>query len=69
MTEVVSGSPRDSIASTFVVCTRDRAVHPAHQEALAERCSTRHVLDTDHSPFLSAVGPTADIIEQIAATR
>jgi hypothetical protein len=65
MTEPVTGTPRDTVASTYVVCARDRAVHPAHQAAMAERCSHRRDLDTDHSPFLSAVGPTADIIEQI----
>ncbi len=66
MTEEVAGVPRDSIPSTYVVCSQDRSVHPAHQHTMAERCSQRHVLDTDHSPFLSAVGPTADIIERIA---
>jgi len=69
MTEAASGAPRHTIPSTYVVCTQDRAVHPAHQRALAERCSHQHELDTDHSPFLSAVGPTADIIEQIASPQ
>ena len=66
MTEEVTGAPRDTTPSTYVVCSRDRAVHPAHQRVLAERCSQHHVLDTDHSPFISAVGATADIIEQLA---
>ena len=66
MTEAVSGAPRDTIPSTYVECTQDRAVHPSHQRVMAERCSTQHVLDTDHSPFLSAVDATADIIERIA---
>jgi pimeloyl-ACP methyl ester carboxylesterase len=65
MTETTSGTPRDTIASTYVVCSRDRAVHPAHQQVMAERCSQHHELDTDHSPFLSAVASTADIVEQI----
>lgn len=68
MTEEVAGTPRDAIASTYVVCSQDRAVHPAHQTVMAERCSRSHVLDADHSPFLSAVEPTADVIEQIAST-
>ncbi|MDG1265550.1 MAG: alpha/beta hydrolase [Ilumatobacter sp.] len=67
MTETTSGAPRQVIPSTYVVCTQDRAVHPAHQRTLAERCSEQHELDTDHSPFMSAVGPTADIIEQISS--
>ncbi len=66
MIEEVSGAPRDTVPSTYVECTQDRAVHPAHQRVMAERCAAQHVLDTDHSPFLSAVDTTADIIEQIA---
>jgi len=65
MIETASGTPRRTIPSTYVVCSQDRAVHPAHQRVMAERCSHQHELDTDHSPFLSAVGSTADIIEQI----
>ena len=67
MTEEVVGDPRASIPATYVVCTDDRAVHPAHQRVMAERCTTTHVLDTDHSPFLSSVASTTDIIEQIAS--
>jgi hypothetical protein len=65
MTQEVSGAPRAAIPSTYVMCSRDRAVHPAHQQVMAERCAQHHVLDTDHSPFLSAVDSTADLIEQI----
>jgi pimeloyl-ACP methyl ester carboxylesterase len=66
MTQPAQGSPRDNIASTFVVCDRDDAVHPSHQKIMAERCTTTVVLDTDHSPFLSMVSETADILETIA---
>lgn len=69
MTEPVDGAPRDTIASTYVVCIQDRAVHPEHQREMAARCSAIHALDTDHSPFLSAVDATADIIEEIASPR
>ncbi len=67
MTEQVEGAPRDRIASTYVVCTQDRAVHPDHQAVMAARCANRVDLDTDHSPFLSAVTSLADIVE--AASR
>ena len=66
MTQPTQGSPRDTIASTYVVCDRDDAVHPTHQKLMAERCTTTVVLDTDHSPFLSMVVETADILESIA---
>ena len=43
----------ESIPSTYVVCSEDRALHPRVQMGMAERCSYREVLKTDHSPFLS----------------
>ena len=63
MTEKVDGSPRTGIDSTYVVCTRDRAVHPEHQALMAARCTHRLDLATDHSPFLSAVDDVADVVE------
>lgn len=65
-TDAVSGSPRDQIASTYVRCLRDEAVHPSHQDAMAQRCATTLTLDTDHSPFLSRITETAAIIQQVA---
>lgn len=66
MTEAATGSPRDSIESTYVVCARDRAIHPEHQAVLASRCTHRVDLDTDHSPFVSAVGELADIVAPLS---
>ena len=66
LTQPTQGVPRNRIPSTYVVCDRDDAVHPTHQKLLAERCTTTVVLDTDHSPFLSMVVETADILESIA---
>ncbi len=66
MTEEVDGSPRDVVESTFVMCNRDRAVHPDHQAVMADRCTHRIELDTDHSPFLSDVDAMADIVADIA---
>lgn len=65
MIQEVTGSPRDSVGSTYVLCERDRAVHPDHQRIMAARCTNTVVLDTDHSPFVSAVPRTADVIEGI----
>lgn len=58
----VSGSPRASVASTYVVCTDDRSIAPEHQHAMAARCGTVVTLATDHSPFVSMVPETADVI-------
>lgn len=62
----VSGSPRDTIPSTYVVCTDDRAVHPNHQRLMAERCTHVAELATDHSPFMSMPSETADLLAKVA---
>ena len=67
LVQPVTGTPRDQIASTYVVCTEDRAIHPNHQRIMAERCETVHELATDHSPFMSMPAETADILAGIAA--
>ncbi|MFN8020548.1 MAG: alpha/beta fold hydrolase [Acidimicrobiales bacterium] len=64
MVQPVTGSPRGSIPSTYVVCTLDRAVHPDHQVVMSTRCGTSVTLETDHSPFVSAPDATADVIEE-----
>jgi hypothetical protein len=66
MTQEVVGSPRDTISSTYVLCLQDHAVHPEHQKIMSQLCNNVITLDTDHSPFVSMVKETADILEQIA---
>ncbi len=66
--DAVTGSPRDHIASTYVRCLRDQAIHISHQDAMAQRCTTVHTLDTDHSPFVSRIAETAAILQGIAAS-
>ncbi|HQY14496.1 MAG TPA: alpha/beta fold hydrolase [Ilumatobacteraceae bacterium] len=66
--DAVTGSPRDHIASTYVRCLRDQAIHISHQDAMAQRCNTVHTLDTDHSPFVSRIAETAAILQGIAAS-
>ena len=38
LVQPVAGDPRARIASTYIVCTEDRAIHPNHQRLMAERC-------------------------------
>jgi pimeloyl-ACP methyl ester carboxylesterase len=64
--EAAAGSPRDSIPSTYVVCGRDRAIHPDHQIEMARRCTHRVDIDTDHSPFISTPEALADVIQPLA---
>ena len=66
MVQPVTGSPLATVPSTYVVCSRDDAVHPDHQRIMAERCREVVTLDTDHSPFASMPVETADAIERIA---
>lgn len=66
MTEAIVGSPRTSLQSTYIRCLQDKAVHPDHQAVMAARCTQQVDVDTDHSPFVSAVAEVADVLEQIA---
>jgi hypothetical protein len=63
----VTGAARNGMPSTYVVCTEDRAIAVEHQQAMATRCDTVVTLHTDHSPFVSMVGGTADAIEAALA--
>jgi len=48
--------------STYVVCTEDRAIHPALHRHMAARCASSVELDTAHSPFLNRPDAVADIL-------
>ncbi len=60
-----TAAPWRTTPSTYVLCDEDQAIHPDHQAAMAGRCDTVHHIATDHSPFLSAVDATADILEAL----
>jgi alpha/beta hydrolase family protein len=58
------------VASTYVVCTADRAIDPAVQRRMATRCSTTHAWPTGHSPFLSRPDLVAGLItDTVGAVR
>ena len=65
-TQPVTVTPWQTIPSTYVRCLRDEAIHISHQDLMAVHCSATTTIDTDHSPFLSAVAETADILEPLA---
>jgi hypothetical protein len=67
MIQPISGAPWRHTPSTYVVCSRDRSVHPGLQEHMAGRCTNVVRLDTDHSPFLSMTKETADVIAGVVA--
>ena len=65
LTQPAQAAPWRTIPSTYVVCSRDQAVHPLHQQAMARRCGHVVTLDTDHSPFVSDPDAVADVLEGI----
>jgi pimeloyl-ACP methyl ester carboxylesterase len=64
-TQPAQAVPWRTIPSTYIVCSRDQAVHPLHQQAMAERCGHVVTLETDHSPFASDPDAVADVLEGI----
>lgn len=66
MTQPLDDSGLSTIPATYLLCTRDRAVHPEHQRIMAARCAETIELDHDHSPFLDDPDLVAGIIARIA---
>jgi pimeloyl-ACP methyl ester carboxylesterase len=62
----------DSVAwrskpSTYVVCSKDMAIHPDLQRVMAKRCSATVEWESDHSPFLSQPEMLAGLLSDLAA--
>ncbi len=60
--------PWTSVPSTYVLCERDRAVHPDFQRWMSSRAGDVVTLDTDHSPFMSVPDQFAGLLDGIACT-
>jgi pimeloyl-ACP methyl ester carboxylesterase len=58
--------PWKSIPSTYVLCERDRAIHPDFQRWMSTRAREVVTLDTDHSPFMSLPEQFVDLLDGIA---
>jgi pimeloyl-ACP methyl ester carboxylesterase len=57
-----------SVPSTYVVCTEDRAVHPALQRALAARATRAVEWACGHGPAATRPEAVAELIaERVAA--
>jgi pimeloyl-ACP methyl ester carboxylesterase len=61
----VAGSPRATIASTYVKCRADQAIHIDLQEELAARCDHVVTFESDHSPFIGMPVAVADVLEPL----
>ena len=68
LTQPATAAAWRTIASTYVRCTEDAAIHITHQDYMSARCTNVVTLATDHSPFASMPTETADIIERICLT-
>lgn len=66
MTTPIEASGLGVVPSTYILCERDRCVHPEHQRIMAARCDDTIILDEDHSPFLSAPDTIVDILRSLA---
>jgi len=69
-----SGSPIDqsdpawrNVESTYVVCTRDRAIDPEVQRVMARHATNVVEWDTDHSPFVTRPAAVASLLAHLAA--
>lgn len=51
-----------AIPSTYVLCTRDQALHPAAQAVYSARCDEVRRLRSDHFPQISQPDALADLI-------
>lgn len=56
------GEPWRTVPSTYVLCEQDNGIPASQQREMAQRCRELVVLDTDHSPFVSAPAPLADVL-------
>lgn len=57
-----------ALPRVYLECTRDRAISPEHQRAMAARAGVHRVLtlESDHSPFLSMPEELADRLHAVA---
>jgi pimeloyl-ACP methyl ester carboxylesterase len=51
-----------TVPATYVVCLRDRVIHPGDQRIMARHAGEVVEFDTSHSPFLSRPDLVADLI-------
>jgi pimeloyl-ACP methyl ester carboxylesterase len=66
VTVPTGAEPWRSIPSTYVLCRRDRAIHPDFQRWMSTRAREVVTLDTDHSPFMSSPEQFVDLLDGIA---
>ena len=53
-------------ASTYVVCSDDKIVHPGLQRVMAKRCTESLEWESGHSPFLSMPDRVVELLQRLA---
>jgi pimeloyl-ACP methyl ester carboxylesterase len=66
LSEPTGAEPWRSIPSTYVLCLRDRAIHPDFQRWMSTRAGEVVTFDTDHSPFMSLPERFVDLLDSLA---
>ena len=56
----------ETVPSTYIVCSEDRAIQPSFQRMLAERATRAIERPFDHSPAVSHPDAIADLLAEIA---
>ncbi|MGO2313795.1 alpha/beta hydrolase [Brachybacterium tyrofermentans] len=62
---IVQDATWKSAPSHYIVCSEDRAVGPALQRLMAERCTSNQTVATSHSPYISQPGLVAEAVLQV----
>jgi len=63
--ERVTGAAWKTIPTTYILCEKDHAIPPSLQETMSARAANVERLSSNHSPFLSAPGDVATLLEKI----
>lgn len=66
--EVVEDPAWRKLRSTYVVCAEDRALAPEYQMERASHLDNSVIIQSDHSPFFSAVPELVEILEGAAGS-
>ena len=53
--------------SSYIRCTKDRAIPPAYQAQMAQNCGATYDLNTGHSPFFADPAGLAGLLDKISA--
>lgn len=61
-TDAAPRAPYQSVPSTYVICSQDRAILPEMVGYFADRCSEQLTWPTSHSPYLSRPETVVDLV-------